>query len=240
MIHSNRGITSIFLLLALAGTTNATIIETTLNSGTQEFFDLNISTIDLIQAGAPSLSGSVTASSPATFSETGSNDGTATQTSGLTYWGGVNSAGQDLTYLLTGSATGYDILTVNSIYGWQDSRSRHSAQQWTLEVTTVTNPTFTPIHSVTYTPFAPTDNAEGSTQVTLTDTTGVIASGVTGIRFHIDPFSSPGSPGFSGELGVIRELDVLGVATVPEPSSFGLCTFAGLLICSRFRRRMSF
>ncbi len=239
MTRRQCGTSAIFLMLILSATTNAAVIELTANNGSQSFFDANISTIDLIQSGAPTLSGTVVASAPGTFAETGSNDGTAINSSGLTYWGGVHSAGQDLTFTLTGSATGYDITSVNSIYGWQDSRSRHSAQQWTLEVATVANPTFTPLHSVVYTPFGPTDNAEGSTQVTLNDTTGVIASGVTGIRFHIDHFSTSGATGYTGELGVIRELDVFGAPTVvPEPSGFTFFSLTGLLAFVGFRKLM--
>ena len=237
MTRRHCSISAVILMLVLSASSNAAIIELTANNGLQSFFDGNISSIDLIQAGSPTLSGTVVASAPAAFPETGSNDGTAINSSGLTYWNGVNSAGQDLTFTLAGSATGYDITSVNSIYGWQDSRSRHSAQQWTLEVATVSNPTFTPLHSVVYTPFAPTDNAEGSTQVTLTDTAGVIVSGVTAVRFHIDHFSSPGSTGFSGELGVIRELDVFGAPTaVPEPNMFLGFGLSGILAMVGLRR----
>ena len=223
----------------------ATVIPTYQTGGPQSFFDGFISSTDLIQAGSATLSGSVVASAPGSFPAGGANNGNAVQTSGLSYWGG-NLGSVDLTYNLTGSATGFDITSVNSIYGWQDVRYRHAAQEWQLFVSTVAVPTFTSIYSVVYAPWAANDGAQGSTMVTLADSTGVLATGVTALRFHLTPYSSPGMPGYTGEIGVVREFDVFGTVSGPSAvpdsatSTVGLLGMAGLLgvFFRRMNRRM--
>lgn len=213
----------------------AAILEADLNSNLEAGFDGNILNNDLIEGTSPALA-SLTATPGANFPATGSNDGTATHVNGLVYYGGPPPTGVDLLYTLQGSATGYDINTVNSIYGWQDSRYRHAAQEWTISVSTVANPTLTPLYTVVYAPYAANDNAAGSTQVTLTDSTGTIVSGVTAINFHLTTYGNPGDPGYTGEIGVVREFDVLGTPTVPEPASLGLIGLGGLGILARRRR----
>ena len=212
------GVAMVCLALS-AASANAAIIQTTLNNGTsQSFFDGNISNADLINVGSPTL-GSFVSSSVGAFPESGTHNGDGVNTSGLSYW--TNGGPILLTYTLTGSATGYDITSINSIYGWQDSRSRHAAQRYTVSVTTVSNPTFSPLHTVLYDPW--TDNLVGSTQVSLTDSTGVLATGVTAIRFTAT--TDNGS-----EVGVIREYDVFGSATavIPEPTTIAVWSLLGL------------
>lgn len=218
------------------------MIEVDANSGTETNFDSGIVATDLINAGRPSFT-SVAATGSPQFAVTGSNDATTTHNTGLTFWSGVHAAGEDVTYTLNtnpgtgGSATGYDITQVNSFYGWQDSRYRHAAQQWVMSVQTSTPGTFTPVATVVYAPFAANDNAAGSTRVTLTDSTGVLASGVTAIRFHVNTYSSTGNTGYTGELGVIREYDVLGAATVPEPAAGLVAAAAAGGLLGRRRRQ---
>ena len=221
----------LLVAIALAGVApvaaQAAFVRVDLNNNSETFFDPNISNSDLINISSPALS-SFTSSSPGTFNESGTHNGDGVDTSGLSYWDG--GAPPVLTYTLTGSATGYDITSVNSIYGWRDSRYRHAAQEWTLAVTTVAVPTFTDITNVVYAPYAANDGAAGSTQVNLT---GAIASGVTAVRFTLATYGNPGDPGYTGEYGVVREFDVFGAATVPEPASLGLLGVAGLALVRR-------
>ena len=226
-------------LAAIAGLTvaspsaEAVVNEVVANNGSQTFFDPNISTTDLINVGAPTL-GSFTTSVVPSFGALGTHNGTGgdpSNTTGLGYWSNSPS-GVVLTYTLTGSATGYDITSINSIYGWRDSALRHAAQRYTVSFATLANPAFTPYHTVLYDPF--TTNVQASTQVTLTDTTGLLATGVTGIRFNLT--SDNGT-----EVGVVHELDVFGRATaaaVPEPATAALSLLAlgGL---ARRRRRIA-
>ena len=65
----------------------------------------------------------------------------------------------------------------------------------------------------------------------MTDTTGVLASGVTGIRFITSPTST------SAEVGIIHEYDVFGTATVvPEPTTTALLGLGGLALILRRRK----
>ena len=238
------GVASVAAALLVAGggpnRASAAVMEVDTSSTSETNFDANILATDLVNQGRPSFA-SIAATGSPSFPATGSNDNTATHTNGLTYWGGTHAAGEDLTYTLNtnpgtgGSATGYDITSINSIYGWQDSRYRHAAQEWVVSVETLTSPTtFQPLKTVVYAPFASNDNAAGSTQVTLSDTTGRLATGVIAVQFHVNPYTGTG---FTNELGVIREYDVIGSATaVPEPAGIALFCLAGLGALARRRR----
>ncbi len=157
-----------------------------------------------------------------TFSASGTIDGTASSNgsgSGLSYWGSA-SGGVNLTYTLAGSASGYDISSINTIYGWNDAAQRHAAQRYSVYYTTVSNSTFTLLQTVVYDPFADPasgNGPQGSSQVTLTDNSGVLIHGATAIRFHLD--SDNGA-----EVGVVRELDVFGQVASPPVPQEGLGT----------------
>lgn len=239
MNHTKQLVTALAFAAVGSIAAQAAIIESDLSGNAIDTFDANISSSDLIQAGSATLSGTYVASLTPSFGAGGPNDGTATVVDGLTYWdiSQDHSAGETLTFTLAGSATGYDITSINSIYGWGDSRSRFAYQQWDLLVTTVSNPVFTPLTSVLYAPFSLAEaSTAGSSQVTLTDSTGKIASGVTGLAFRFYP-----RPGATGEVGVIHELDVLGSASaaapVPEPSAFGMVGMGMLALITRRKRK---
>lgn len=209
----------------------AGVIQTNaFTEGSNTAYDANASSSDLINQGAASLGG-FTSSLPGTWPASGTNDGSATGggvAGDYAYWDQQTTV--TLTYELTGSATGYDITSINSIYGWDESR-RHAAQYYSVYVATVADPNYTLLHTVAYDPitaaFVP-----GSSQVTLTDTEGVLAKGVTGIRFIA--IEDPG--GLYDEVGVIHEFDVFGIPSVPEPGSLAVLAVSGLLIMRRRRR----
>ena len=224
--------------LALAAATStlpcgAAIIQTSVfTEGTIFAYDANASNSDLINQGAPSLA-SFTTSEPGTWPASGTNDGTASAggvTGDYAYWDGEGEVIITLTYELTGSATGYDITSINSIYGWSQGR-RHAAQYYSVFIATIADPTYNLLHTVAYDPSTSTE--EVASQVTLTDSTGVLASGVTGIRFVAIEDTGPGS--IFDEVGVIHEIDVFGTATVPEPGSLALLAAGSLMIARRRR-----
>ena len=232
-------LTSLALALLAVPASHASIVQLNASNDNQAFFDSNISTTDLIEGGSATLSGSVIASGTPNFPASGANDGTANFVAGLTYWGSDGTyTSQTLTFNLAGSVGGYDISTVNSIFGWPDSRSRFTGQQWKLSVTTVANPAFTQIYAVNYQAFTGSESAAGSTQVTLSDSGGFIATGVTALRFEFFPYAMPGDFGYSGEIGIIHELDVIGSITpVPEPSTMCLMSLGGGALLLFWKRR---
>ena len=199
-----------------AAFTNAAIIPAFATNESQTFYDSNISATDLINVGTPTLAGFTVSQNTnipggGAAGNDGLNDGIGTNNDGLAYW--ANPGGSlTATYTLTGSATGYDITSINTIHGWRDSRERHAAQRYDVLIATVLDPGYTLLTSVEYDPYGSVNSNAGqaSTQVTLTeDTTGVLASGVTGIRFVL--FPDPGG----NEVGVVREYDVFGTPTIP-------------------------
>jgi hypothetical protein len=129
-----------------------------------------------------------------------------------------------------------------STYGWHDHAS-FSDQDYSISYSTVANPnTFLPLTSIAYNPFDPANDSAtaggqyNSSQVTVTDTTGILASGVASLEFTFTPYYNASSVEQSGQ--VVREIDVNGVATVvPEPASCGLM-LAGFAMALKRRRHV--
>lgn len=95
---------------------------------------------------------------------------------------------------------------------------------------TVGSGRYTTLTSVSYAPFTSVNGNDHESQVTITeDATEILATGVDSIRFKVD---NPG--GGSADGTVIRELDVHGVATVPEPTGLALL---GISLAAVGRRR---
>jgi hypothetical protein len=105
-----------------------------------------------------------------------------------------------VTYTLSGSATGYTLTSINSIFGYTNESS-FSDQNFTIKYTTVSGgiTNFFTLAPVAYNPFAPpsTDvlSGTGATDVTLTGDPLVgnplvdapLAVGVTSIQFDLRP-----------------------------------------------------
>ena len=127
---------------------------------------------------------------------------------------GDNGAGWDLTLIQSISAFGNNAL---------------ANQEFILEYETVAGGGFATLGT-----FGPVDTSaagglETSTKITITDDSGVVASGVRYLRFSGRPTGAV-NPGY-------RELDVDGVSTIPEPATAGLL---GMSLVSLFlmRRRV--
>jgi hypothetical protein len=93
-----------------------------------------------------------------------------------------------------------------------------------MRVATVANPVFADVALVDYAP-----SGAASSMVSVTDSTGTIASGVTAVQFTFQPV-------LVNDI-LLGEIDVTGVATVPEPSTIALLAFACLAGLIAIRRR---
>lgn len=112
---------------------------------------------------------------------------------------------------------GYDISQIDTFSGWKDNRA---GQRYTIYFSTVDAPTTFDLITPGGTGFNAVNVAASATSLVthvFDDTTALLGTGVHTIRFDI----GTGSP------TVWREIDVIGAATIPEPSSVAL--LAGLL-----------
>jgi hypothetical protein len=123
-----------------------------------------------------------------------------------------------------GTGLGYDITEIQSISAWQDLGLNN--QNYDVLVKYLGDAGFTALTTVTYQPF---NSGGGATKVNVTDSTGVLASGIEGIRFNF--LATAGHSAGS----VYREIDVMGAATVPEPATMSLLTLGGLAVLRRRR-----
>lgn len=220
----------------------------------QDSYDSLISSTDLGQSatvtGATPSLGSLDGLHDGLGSPTG-NDTNATLTNDAYFDGSAGFGTSNLlsshpvvTYTFNtgvgGSATGYSITSVVSANGWHDHAS-FSDQDYSISYSTVANPAvFTPLTAVAYNPFDPASDSAtaggqyNSSQVTVTDTTGVLATGVAALRFTFTPYLNNAGLEQAGQ--VVREFDVNGVATIaPEPAACGVM-LAGLAAMKRSRR----
>jgi hypothetical protein len=128
---------------------------------------------------------------------------------------------------LAASPLGYTITGVDTYGGWNDGG--WDQQLYTVAISTVANPgLFVDYASVNFNP--PGTGNPSASQVQITDTTGVLATGVAAVRFRSDQPAAPEN-GYTG----YTEIDVFG-APVPEPVGVGL---AGLIVAGLISRRRS-
>jgi len=130
---------------------------------------------------------------------------------------------------------GYDITSIESFLGWQANSELHANQTYSVEVSTVGSSSYLALTSVSYAPFTSVNGTDHESHVTITeDATGILATGVDSIRFKFD---NPGGGPGSADGTVIREIDVHGVATVPEPSGLALLGLGFGIAAARRRRQ---
>ena len=221
----NNHITSTVLLSAclvagFAWNSRATIIANNQSSGSStSHFDSFITT-NLIQAGQSSFSAVVADSSAinGTFLASGLNDGSAAGNGNLTYYEAIPGNGTSMPnkaiFTLSG---GYNITNIQVISGWTD----HNLGEQTFQLLlSINSGAFTSFGTFTNnTPVDPGTSGPGSWMTTLTSSTGIIGTNVTGIEFI---FSNPDTSNGAGSVGnsqagngsdggtVIHELQVFG------------------------------
>ena len=120
---------------------------------------------------------------------------------------------------------GYDISSVLSFAAWNGAGFGN--QGYTLEFKPLGG-VFATVATVDYNPLG---GGAGATKVTITDDGGLLATGIEEVRFTHN--SVPGA--VAGRI-TYRELDVIGTATIPEPSATVLLGLSALA-CLRRRRR---
>jgi hypothetical protein len=208
------------LLAGFALTARAAIVQTSQSSGgAASAFDGSIAT-NLIRARQSSL-GSVVAPPSAisgTFSASGLNDGSAAADVNVTYYAVTPGQGTILPTALTFNlSAGYNLTNIEVISGWSD----HNLGEQCFELLLSLNGgAFTNYGTYTNnTSIHPGTSGPGAWMTALTDSSGTIATNVTGIEFvflNPDTSNGPGNVGVSqaggGSLGgtVIHELQVFG------------------------------
>ncbi|MDF7826774.1 PEP-CTERM sorting domain-containing protein [Pontiellaceae bacterium B12227] len=238
-MKENRKTIVLACALALcAGMVQAAIIQTDNSSNDHDAFVGGRTGGDLINAGNATFLGATgtPAFTPSgAFSISGLNDGASsiggTDGTGKTFYNTPQLPGT-ITFTLDTSVNvyGYDIDLINSYAGWGGSDATQANQVYDVLVSTVGSASFTPVANVNYSPFA--SGGAASTLVSLTDSTGIIASGVDQVRFVFG--NNP-----LGAGTVYQEVDVIGIASVPEPGTISLMSIStiGLFLTRRIRRR---
>lgn len=235
-VRSSLIIVSLALLASSAA--QAAIIVTSASSAAEATYDSLVSATDLINAGQPSFVSASNDAAPTAGPAAATNDGSSTAGSlGDKVWWRLGNVAPDvptvtLTYSLNtnpltgGSALGYDITGATVFQSWANA-DMFCGQNWTMRVTTVANPVFTDAASVYYDP----PDTDMSSMVSVADSTGKIASGVTGVQFYFQRI-------IVNDV-LIGEIDVAGTPTVPEPSTIALLGIAALggLVATRRRKK---
>ena len=195
-----------------------------------------VSSTDLINGLTPTasngdfaqeLSGGLPVLTDGTYGTITQPGGAADRTHGAFAVAG-NTAGTTVTYTLNTAASplGFNLNSIAVYGGWNDNG--RDQQDYQVLYSTVQNPTtFTSLATVNFNPTVP-DGTQSATRTIVTDTTGLLATGVGALRFN---FLSPEN-GYTG----YAEIDVLGSPT-PEPAGSALlCVGAAALMLRRRRR----
>ena len=214
-------ILTVCLLAAFALTAHAAIVQTVTNASGSTALDGAIA-VNLIQAGQGSLASVSASHAPSlstNFTTDGLDDGSAAANTNLTYYGATDGT-MPVTVVFNlntnnntgGSATGYDLNTVEAISGWTDSNLANQRFQLLLSLNGG------PFNNYgTFGATTATNGGANSILNVLTSSSGFIAKDVTGIQFV---FSNPGgSQGGSGGT-VIHELQAFGTPSTTNSTQY--------------------
>ena len=228
------------MVVITAGPAQAAIIVVGVNTNTDAAYGADASAADLVNSGAASLAGTAFSASPY-FGPTAHNNGSvgaANTTADITFWIGASGGSTySITYTLDVSVNtfGYDITSIQTIHGWTNNSGNQKNQNYVVAASTVGDSGFTDVATVAYLPFTSANNT-ASTKVNITENaTGTLVSGVDEIRFT---YTVPASGG-NNPSPTIREVDVFGAATFPEPASAIVILLGALGFKARSRRQRS-
>jgi hypothetical protein len=254
------GVLSAAILLAQFSPLAHAYSTATASDGTsQSTYDSLISnTGDLLYGLTPSSTQPADQVGGFNFSVNGINDGAATNGApgthdtyfqGAAPFSPTSNLNNDpvVTYTFDTSVNtrGYTITSLQSIYGWQDNQS-FSDQDYTITYKLVGNSTTFTLGSVAFNPFVPdrypseggSYNGGGAPDSSWVDLTGINLSGVSSISFQFTPYTAPG--GLKQGAQLIREIDVFGAATVPEPATWAMLLLGGFAFLAALTWRRGF
>lgn len=228
-MRRTRYLSTLLFLAGFAGLCSpawGVVVVNGVSSTSASAYDASISSTDLINSAQPTLAGPPSSTAPTFGSYTvgGLNDGTATIPSGVAYW---HTSTSMVTFTLdtTLNPLGYSLTSIRSINGFTSDAITYANQTHSILYSKVGDESnFLPLTTLAYTPFGVTDTGAGSTRVDVTDSSGILATGVAALRFDIPLFV-----GGTNTTAVYREIDVFGFATpepAPEPSTALLCSLA--------------
>lgn len=128
-----------------------------------------------------------------------------------------------------GDGFGWDLTGFTSIAAWNSAGFMN--QKYDVSVRFVGEGEFSPLFSVEYQPFD-ANGGPGATKVEVTDSSGVLATGVEAVRFSVLDTNSNNVGGVA-----LREFDVFGALTVPEPGpAMAVVTLLAVGLVSRCGR----
>jgi hypothetical protein len=133
-----------------------------------------------------------------------------------------NNAFIEVSLNLATSPLGYDISSINTYGGWNDNG--RDAQRFSLSYSLVGDATFLPLGSINFEPTA------GGDPSAIRATFGTALTGVDAVRIDFFPNQENGYAG-------LGEIDVIGMATIPEPGSAIAALLGGLGVLARRRQR---
>lgn len=152
----------------------------------------------------------------ATAMTLGELKGNTTANTNYVTCGNESRAGSSITYLLTGSKTGYDLTSVTTCGGWVNAG--RDQQAYTVYYSTVAAPElFIRLASVNFNPENPED-APSATRLTLKPANGVLAKNVAAVKFD---FTNPSAEnGYCGYSQIILS-GVVPATLSPSDASYG-------------------
>ncbi|MGA2749976.1 MAG: family 78 glycoside hydrolase catalytic domain [Verrucomicrobiota bacterium] len=154
---------------------------------------------------------SLTASNSLGLSLINGTSGVTTSTNYVTCGNGTgpdgSRAGSTLIYNLRPGTNGYNLTNITVYGGW--ANNGRDQQAYTVYYSTVAAPNnFISLSAVNYTPLI-ADDIQSATRVSLTSSTGILASNVSEVKFD---FTSPASEnGYCGYAGIT----IFGTPTIP-------------------------
>ena len=188
------------------------LVQTTVSSATELAYAGDVSSSDLLHGLTATTTGwQLDAEADPQEIHDGVHGNTFNDPPSDRVQGGWTTVGATAEYNLgLGSGAGWDITNIQSIAAWNGAGFGN--QGWTLEVKLKDAGSYTTLATVDYQPLG--GAAAGATKVTLTDGTGVLASGVEYIKVTANSVNG----GENAGAFVWRELDVFGVETGGGPT----------------------